>query len=280
MTKLILISKKNNLIISILLISFIAVNEAFADSRNETMLNIAAIETPGEDFEVNFSDQTCGDNHRPLRLSRKKGWGYLGAFKIGITAGTSHSFSDIHRNKYLGYGETISSLWKNAGLNGGIYFNYRHVNHFGLGAGLNLIHISGTAHSEDNSSIPADDIVAGFAFENQILEFNGRLMFYVPLATQRIFDIYAFVGLSLYYNFLELRDQNQLVTFPTEDYDKLQMALPLGVGFSFKVGRRFSFGFESGYRYTPFNYLDGISPPDTKYDAFLLNQVKFGFFLN
>ncbi len=251
-----------------------------ANSRNDDLNKHSVPEKSEEGCFLSTSDQTCGDNHRSLSLSRKRGRGLLNIFEIGILGGTSHSFSDVHRNKYLGLGGTMSSITKDAGTAGGIYFSYRHVDHFGLSVGLTTINISGTAVSEDAGGINEDDLVAGFAFKNQIIEANGRLLFYAPIPSQRVFDLFAFVGLSIYYNFLELRDQNQLVTSPTEEFNKLQLALPFGIGASFRVGKSMSVGFESGYRYTPFNYLDGISPPDTRYDAFLLNQVKLGFFLN
>jgi len=225
-------------------------------------------------------EQVCWENHGSIRIFGKKGDEKLGIFEFGVKGGISQSFTDIQRNKNLGFFEAVKGVFENTGYNAGVYINYRHVNHFGIGAGLNVIGISGLALSPNNEQIGADDVVAGFYFENQIFEFNGRLMFYAPIPTQRVFDVYAFFGLSVFYNILELRDQNQLVRPPTEDFSKLQMALPFGVGVSLRVGRIGSIGFESGYRYTPFNFLDGKSPPDTRYDAFLLNQVKLGIFLN
>lgn len=42
-------------------------------------------------------------------------------------------------------------------------------------------------------------------------------------------------------------------------YNKIQWAIPLGIGFKFKINERWSFGVESSFRYTFNDYLDDVS---------------------
>jgi hypothetical protein len=280
MGKIELLSLHKALFISSIFISFVFTNEISANGEHNANSNNSCHTILSLSEDLNMADQVCGERHSPIRIFRKRGDRKLGIFEFGIMGGTSHSFSDIQRNKGLGIIESITGLFENTGYSAGLYVNYRHVDHFGLGAGVNVIGLSGYGFAENIGFINAGDVVSGFSFENQIYEANGRLMFYAPISSQRVFDLYAFFGLSVFYNMLELRDQNQLVTFPTEEYNKVQMALPFGVGFSVRIAKSFTVGLESGYRYTPFNYLDGVNIPDSRYDAFFLNQFKVGFFFN
>ena len=215
---------------------------------------------------------TGGQGNPPLRMSMRDRYFGVGSREIGFNIGTAHGFTDVQGNKGLGFGESLQFQLQNPGLNFGVYTKLRMVEWFGLSLGLDYARITG----EDDGKL-AD--FEGFSFGNNLVEFNARIAFYAPLSSMTVFDIYAFAGLALFSHNLKLYDQDGAAYKPQEEYGKLQPALPFGLGLSWLVGTRMVIGYEIGYRYSAFNYLDGVAPADSPYDAYLFNTLKVGFIL-
>lgn len=216
--------------------------------------------------------QTRGGGRQPLRMSERDRYFGVGSREMGFNVGTAHSFTDIQGSKGLGFVESVNFQVRNPGITFGVYSRFRMVEWFGLSIGLDYARLSGEDQNDLNN-------FGGYSFENNMFEFNARVAFYAPLATKNEFDIYAFAGLGLFSNNITLKNADGLEVNPGSEFSNLQPALPFGVGISWLAGYRMVIGYEIGYRYTAFNMLDGVEPPDTRYDAYLFNTLRIGFIL-
>lgn len=216
--------------------------------------------------------QTRGGGRLPLRMSERDRYFGVGSREMGFNLGTAHSFTDIQGSKGLGFGESVNFQVSNPGITIGVYSKFRMVEWFGLSIGFDYARLSGEDQNDLNN-------YEGYSFENNMIEFNARVAFYAPLATKNEFDIYAFAGLGLFSNNISLKNADGLEVNPSSEFSNLQPAIPFGVGLSWLVGHRMVIGYEMGYRYTAFNMLDGVAPPDTRYDAYLFNTLRIGFIL-
>lgn len=216
--------------------------------------------------------QTQGQGRQPLRLSERDRYFGVGSRELGLNFGTAHSFTDLQGSKGLGFGESLNYQISNPGITFGVYSRLRMVEWFGLSLGFDFARLTG----KEGGNLSGFE---GYSFENNMLEFNARIVFFAPIPTKNVFDIYGFAGLGLFSNNLTLKDANGFEVPVYGDYAKLQSAIPFGVGLSWVVGYRTVLGYELGYRYTSFNMLDGIEPPDTRYDAYMFNTFRIGFIL-
>lgn len=127
-------------------------------------------------------------------------------------------------------------------------------------------------------------------FKSNIYELNTNLEFsFIKEQTghryklkgvrgQRGFEMsaYGFVGIGVFYfnpkgetngSWVDLRDLNtegQGLTSTRKKYSKVQLAIPLGVGFKYSFDRRWGIGLEYGIRKTFTDYIDDASK--TYYD--------------
>ncbi len=217
-------------------------------------------------------NQTRGQARQPLQMSERDRYFGVGSREMGFSVGTAHSFTDLQGSKGLGLGESINFQVNNPGFTFGVYSKFRMVEWFGLSLGFDYARLSG----KDENLL---DGFENYSFENNLLEFNARIAFYLPLATKSTFDIYGFAGLALFANNLKLMNAEGLEEQPIEEFRVLQPAIPFGVGLSWLAGYRTVIGYEFGYRYTAFNLLDGVEPADTRYDGYLFNAIRIGFIL-
>lgn len=217
--------------------------------------------------------QASGQGKPPLRMSHRDRYFGLGSRELGLNIGTVHAFTDLQGTKGLPFGESLNFQIKNPGIALGLYSRLRMVDWFGLSLGIDFARISG----EDNGSMEEYE---GYSFENNLLEFNARIAFYAPISSKNVFDIYGFAGLALFNNSLSLMNAEGVPVEPRGEFRNLQPALPFGIGFSWMAGYRVVVGFEAGYRYSAFNYLDGIAPVNTRYDSYLFTNFKIGYILN
>lgn len=215
---------------------------------------------------------TSGQGKSSLRMSHRDRYFGVGSREFGFNLGTAHGFTDLQGSKGLGFGESLQFQVKNPGFTFGVYSKLRMVDWFGLSLGLDYGRING----EEDGTLEAFE---GYSFENNLLEFNARLAFFAPLPSVNVFDIYAFAGLALFSNNLNLYDPEGFPVDTEGNFSKIQPAIPFGIGLSGLVGSRVVIGYELGYRYTSFNYLDGVAPFDSRYDGYLFSNIKIGFIL-
>ena len=107
-------------------------------------------------------------------------------------------------------------------------------------------------------------------FETKINEFSTQFEFnffrYHSFVKRHNFSPYIFGGITFFwfnpattlngneYNLREYRTEGQ-----SEEYKKIQLAIPFGVGFKFKFSHRIMFALEYGIRKTFTDYLDDVS---------------------
>ncbi len=98
----------------------------------------------------------------------------------------------------------------------------------------------------------------GRSFNSTIVEistvFEYHFIDYKAHKNPQKWSPYAFLGFGI------MRLNNPSTT---EEFNKNQAVIPMGLGFKHKVGKQFVLEFEAGARKTYFDYLDGISDGDT-----------------
>lgn len=82
---------------------------------------------------------------------------------------------------------------------------------------------------------------------------------------------YAFTGLGVFYfnpkgeyrgewvNLSELNTEGQGLTDTRKDYSRVQLAIPVGIGFKYGIDRRWAIGLQYGIRKTFTDYIDDVS---------------------
>ena len=106
-----------------------------------------------------------------------------------------------------------------------------------------------------NHSFNTNLVEISSVFEYNFLDFQN------PENPQR-WSPYVFAGVGIF------RVDNESAS---EDFSRNQLAIPMGVGFKYRVGKQFMLEFETGGRKTFFDELDGISDGDTT-----LKDYQFG----
>ncbi len=167
---------------------------------------------------------------------------------------------------------------------------------FGFGLGLKYdLNPHWSVRTEFNSGkIEADDKknepnlqLRNLSFQSKIVEGNLLLEYSFFDLSERKFTPYAFAGLAVFhfdpYAYDTLGNKIYLKPLSTEgqglaqypnrkEYKLTQMAIPIGVGFRYKVADNITLGYELGMRKTFTDYLDDVS---TSYvDEFILAQER------
>jgi len=160
-----------------------------------------------------------------------------------------------------------------------------------IAARLNLAFAIGIDTDEGTTNFDRD-----YSFKTLILEstalidyffyrsdFEGRqgkneLVMNVPRL-----GLYAFTGAgSLFFNPAP-EAENGTYDFD-DDYSKISMVVPFGLGMQYGIDKKWSASFEVGRRFTPSDFLDGFSPDASKnkdvyYFALISVNYKFKSFL-
>jgi len=167
---------------------------------------------------------------------------------------------------------------------------------FGFGLGLKYdLNPHWSVRTEFNSGkIEADDKkndpnlqLRNLSFQSKIVEGNLLLEYSLFNLSERKFTPYAFAGLAVFhfdpYAYDTLGNKIFLKPLSTEgqglpqypnrkEYKLTQMAIPMGVGFRYKVADNITLGYELGIRKTFTDYLDDLST--TYVDELVLAQER------
>lgn len=175
----------------------------------------------------------------------------------------------------MGFGDMIDYQVSNHNLNAGVFARFRIADWFGISMSFDYTGFSGVLPVGNPGDVPEEI----YSFENTVMEFGGKVEFFVPMNYGSPVDIYGFTGLSVFYNNPRIFGVtgNELVI--VQSVNVLQPALPIGFGVNFRVVPRFKLGYEMGYRYLVYNFLDGIIVSGSNFDSYLYNQVKVSYSL-
>jgi hypothetical protein len=207
----------------------------------------------------------------PLQPSRRDEFFGISQREIGINIGTAHAFTDVGGTKQMGFADMVDYQMRNPNLNVGVFARFRVIHWFGVSASFDYASFSGmdeTGELEDFES---------YSFKNDIFELGGKVEFYVPMKYGSPVDIYGFSGLSVFYNNPRLFDSAGEERGITQSVALFQPAIPLGVGANVRITPRVRLGYELGYRYLVFNFLDGVYVSGSHYDSYLYNHIKVSY---
>jgi hypothetical protein len=200
---------------------------------------------------------------------------------IGVNLNAMNYFGDI-----VPEADFTSLRFKSTRPNIGIEYTYRMYPRFSVRGNLFWGRITGddrkSASQNEGENIPR--YKRNLNFRNDIKELSGTMVFDLyenrgAYTRRPDFTPYAFVGLALfhhnpkayhdgsndlaagYYELQPLGTEGQQSTsggYPSP-YHKIQIAIPAGIGFRYKLDRLWDLGFEIGWRKTFFDYIDDVS---------------------
>ncbi len=193
-------------------------------------------------------------------------------WEIGINVGSAHAVTDIGNAKNMAFGDFMGYQTDNYGLNFGLYTKRLLSSWLGVSFGMDY----GSYGGHHSCSTLADSDYYGYRFENNVFEFFGKLELHAPFLERKAFDLYGFTGIGVFFNDLRLfNEQNRPVTIET-DFNQVQPAIPVGLGFGYVINNQVRIGYELGYRYTMFNFFDGVGDKGSVNDRYFSNVLKVG----
>jgi len=116
----------------------------------------------------------------------------------------------------------------------------------------------GGIKGDDTSPVDVLGENRAHSFNSSILEissvFEYHFLDYKNHESPQKWSPYAFLGVGI----MKLNDPANT----SDDYNRTQLVIPMGLGFKHRAGKRLVVEFEAGARKTFFDYLDGISDGD------------------
>ncbi len=238
-----------------------------SNSRNPQTLN-------GRRGQVNYTTNADFIQNRPsipiqptLREQRLA----TGKWELGVLLGTSHSVTDIQKNKNLEFIDFVDYQASNFEYGFGIFTRYQAASWFALNGGMKYALLTGA------NKPPADFEYESYSFENNIFEFFLKTEFHAPFLQNTASKAYIFSGVSVYFTEVSLKDGDGQIHPITDDFEQIQPALPFGIGYSYTFSNFISVGYEFGWRYTPFHYLDGVVTDERSYDSYFFNMLTISY---
>jgi hypothetical protein len=194
---------------------------------------------------------------------------------VSFGGGTSHYFGDL-----APYGRPFNSAIDGLSWNIGATYTRRFAPNWGLRFGLTWIRIKGDDANFANvsqGSVYLRNFVRGLHFRNDIKELSTVLTFdFVPVTRnferRGFMSPYLFAGINVFAHDPMALDQPggrwvRLQPLGTEGqgqpgqaspYSLIQVSVPLGLGFRFKLSKRLDLTVEGSFRYTFTKYLDDV----------------------
>lgn len=208
----------------------------------------------------------------PIHLSIREQRLGTGKLEMGVLMGTSHGITDIQSNKYLDFLDFVDYQTSNFDYSFGVFARYMATNWFAVNGGMKYARLSGA------NKPPSNFEYESFSFKNDMFEFFIKTEFHVPFLYHTSSKAYLFSGLSIFFSEVSVIDAEDQIYHIDDDFEQVQPALPIGLGYSYTFGNFISVGYEFGWRYTPFHYLDGVSPLDERrYDSYFFNLIKISY---
>ena len=129
--------------------------------------------------------------------------------------------------------------------------------------GLRLGLISGKLVADEKTGNSPDHRERGFSFENQMTELSLLAHWKLLSDRKQKFSPYLFAGVGLGFSNPKTDFNNRtspsIITDMTADAQKALFTVPLGIGASYSLNRKWIIGFEVGTRPAFNDYVDGVS---------------------
>lgn len=150
----------------------------------------------------------------------------------------------------------------------GGFYRYRFSNRFAVKGALNYIRLSG----DDSKTLNPARRGRNLNFKNDMLELDAHLELYVYKVndvggTGRYtsdFNLYVFGGVGAFYSNPKGELDGKwysLQPLQTEgkSYSRINLSIPVGLGFYYTIQRKYRLGMEFGWRTTFTDYIDDVS---------------------
>jgi len=207
----------------------------------------------------------------------------------GLSVGVANSMTDIagsEPNTQPAITDLYSRAFSPALM---AHTRYRFNSAFSLKSNLGVSMLRGNDRWSEN----LDVVNRGKSFSNNVFEGSLLAEVYMPKPKRRVkadfgkgsFDWFLFGGVSLFYNTPEVKgpvidDFDQSLMNSNYLYNNLQVGIPFGTGVQLTVANKWVFGVDLNFRYTFFDYLDGITRPySTRNDFYFSTNFNLGYIL-
>ncbi len=176
----------------------------------------------------------------------------IGIWDVGFNFGTAHALTDIS-----GYPEfklrlfLYDTQWISTNAHAGMFARYRYSNLMGFTIDYNLAKLA-------SADTLGHRVSRGYAFINRIFEASLKTEVYFLKSPFDIpFDIYGYVGFGFFFNNPKVYLHGRFVK-DLDAFSKIQPFIPMGLGATYTVNRKWNIGGNVGWRKLFTNYLDGL----------------------
>ncbi len=207
--------------------------------------------------------------------------------EVGVTAGTVYPFTDIAPSE-PGTQPGLTEFHTQAlDFSGGVFARYRTNDAWGIKAGFSYFQLQG----KDEWSSHPEVVDRGRTFKNQVFEFSLLGELYVngfgpPSKRLSWGEFVLFGGPALFYhnptvNGDIIDNYDYVQQNDPGAYNKLNMAIPVGMGFQYNHQNRWTLGMDVGYRFTFMDFLDGFNRPySTRPDHYMMAGINFAYIID
>lgn len=228
---------------------------------------------PAHSMKRNFLDAICMKKSvLILLLFSSAQFSVAQSSEAGIMLGVSSYKGDLS-------GSLFNTNFLNLAFGG--HFRHYYNNHWALKLGVNY----GTISADDAESNDPFQLYRNLSFRSRVLEMEGQFEFsFFPYQTandRTLGSPYLFIGLAVYKfnpkallndDWIELQplgtEGQGTTAYPDrKQYKKVQLSIPFGGGYKFRLSDRFGLALEVGARRTFTDYLDDVSTTYARKDV-------------
>ncbi|HBT84954.1 MAG: DUF6089 family protein [Fermentimonas sp.] len=172
-------------------------------------------------------------------------------YEIGGTMGTSFYMGDVNKTR----------LYLHPGISGGALFRYNINFNWAIKANLFAGQVSGDSEDTDNI-LPFDQ---NMVFSKSFTELGAQVEFnFLPYS-----DKYSYIGTKSYSPYVFLGTG---ITYSSGEGNLLNINMPLGIGFKYKVRNRINVGVEFSMRKLFSDSFDSLDNPYNIKSSMLKNK--------
>lgn len=199
----------------------------------------------------------------------------------GLTIGTASSLTDIGGTKYEGRNFfMLDNQFNTTSLAVGLFARKRLNKHFAVNASLDYAKLSGS----DLDSPGTSRENRGKLFTNNIYELSAKCEYFLPKNRHlhSPLDYFGYLGLGVFYHNPKIVDTNPeeaiLSTTKPASFSKIQLSIPMGIGFYYTFPNYLRVGMDIGYRKTFTDYLDGFTrPASSGNDCYFFTMINVAY---
>ena len=181
-------------------------------------------------------------------------------YEVGVFAGGANNIGDVGRTAYI--------LPSNIAFGG--LFKWNKSKRYAWRASV----IYGKFNADDSKSSNTARQQRNFQVDNSILEASAGLEFnFVEYNLHKLgpaFTPYLYTGLTYFRYDFNYFDAGQLIDFDQRDGS---LAIPMTVGFKYRISELFVLGGEIGARYTFTDNLDASNPENSNVEDFKFGNI-------